>query len=379
MKTIIKKFFRNKLEKSYTYLDEKNKENFPNNSFNFDTNKYDEEKEDGIDSEAEENIENKDNIKIDLGNEDAINNLYEDDDIFEKEEYEYYSDNEKRKKNVSLYMTKEYPERVDAYLYLYEHSTFIKEKLIKKKYKEIVKNFKKSRVNERTKAGMYKLLDRYNAERAKKYKINILKHDDNKGKDEVASKATMLMKAFLERLKIFRIGNTEDLDINALQSSERLSQKFINKNKKSVEDLYYQINFNVEKFYPDLISFNIPKILKNYPNLKRRELYEIFIQYKTLIKVCIALNKTMKILNRGLDFNIFKNGVSQMRTESEELAQKIFETINERNNNFLTWDEFMKGMLTIKSKNISDKIDMFFKVNIIFFMKLLDYRYRWKW
>lgn len=245
---------------------------------------------------------------------------------------------------------------------------------IKNKYREIVIKNNKKRINENTDEGIADLVDKYNLERAKKYNINIKKQDEKKTKEEGQEKATNLMIAFLERLKLFRFEASDDLDENALYDSEKLSQKYINKNKKAVENIHYQINYGVEKFYPDLISFNMPRILKSYPRLKRKELYEIFIQYKTLMKISIALNKSMKVLKLGLDFDTFTNGVPQMAKESEELAKKIFETINERGNNYLTWDEFMKGMLTIKSNHISDKIDMFFRVNIIIY-NILDHRY----
>lgn len=91
-------------------------------------------------------------------------------------------------------------------------------------------------------------------------------------------------------------------------------------------------------------------------------MFELFVQYKSLIKICIALNRSMKILKKGVDFKTFHQGVLQMSTESEELAKKIFTTINVKNNNYLSWEEFLKGMITIKSENISDKIDMFFKI-----------------
>lgn len=70
----------------------------------------------------------------------------------------------------------------------------------------------------------------------------------------------------------------------------------------------------------------------------------------------------MDILKKGVDFKTFHQGVSQMSSESEDLAKKIFSTINERNNDYLSWEEFLKGMITIKSDSISDKIDMFFKI-----------------
>lgn len=139
-------------------------------------------------------------------------------------------------------------------------------------------------------------------------------------------------------------------------------KKYLIINKEKVQNLYFQIDKQVNKFYPDLVRFNIPKLLATYPTLTRKELFELFVQYKSLIKICIALNKSIKILKKGVDFRTFHQGVSQMSTESEELARKIFNTINEKNSNFLSWEEFLKGMITIKSESISDKIDMFFKI-----------------
>ena len=81
----------------------------------------------------------------------------------------------------------------------------------------------------------------------------------------------------------------------------------------------------------------------------------------------------MEILKKGVDFKTFHHGVSQMSAESELLAKKIFVTINERNNNFLSWNEFLKGMITIKSESINDKIDMFFKIIDTDGNKLLSY------
>lgn len=138
--------------------------------------------------------------------------------------------------------------------------------------------------------------------------------------------------------------------------------KYVIENMEKVQSIYFHIDHNVNKFYPDLIWFNIPKLLSSYPTLTRKELFELFVQYKSLVKICIALNRSMKVLKKGVDFKTFHQGVLQMSTESEELARKIFKTINERNNNFLSWEEFLKGMITIKSDSITDKIDMFFKI-----------------
>ena len=44
------------------------------------------------------------------------------------------------------------------------------------------------------------------------------------------------------------------------------------------------------------------------------------------------------------------------------LAMKIYNTLNILNSNFMNWEEYLTGMLTMKSKNINEKIDTFFKV-----------------
>jgi len=143
---------------------------------------------------------------------------------------------------------------------------------------------------------------------------------------------------------------------------DKKKNRYIYENIDRVKNIYFNIDKSVNKFYPDLVRFNIPKLLRTYPNINRQELFEFFIQYKTLIKICIALNKSMDILKKGVDLKTFILGVSQMSNESEDLAKKIFKTINERSNNYLSWDEFLKGMITIKSESISEKIDMFFKI-----------------
>ena len=114
-----------------------------------------------------------------------------------------------------------------------------------------------------------------------------------------------------------------------------------------------------------MLNLNIPKILEENSNCNRYKLYEIFIQYKILLKICIALNKSVKLIHEGIDFETFFKGVPQMRSESNELARKIFKIVNEKQNKYLSWNEFLKGMISLKSKSIADKIDMFFKVKSV--------------
>ena len=103
----------------------------------------------------------------------------------------------------------------------------------------------------------------------------------------------------------------------------------------------------------------------NYKNLDRKALFELFIQYKTLLKICISLNRSVALVHRGIDCTTFHKGVPEMSTEDENLAHKLFKVLNLRGDGYMSWEEYFTGMLSIKSKDISDKIDMFFKVIIL--------------
>lgn len=278
-----------------------------------------------------------------------------------------YSDDEEIKTEKSKVINDLYKNKYELYSYFQNFSIKKKTLDIRNRYKLIKEKFNYNRGDNNTVEGVAHILDKYNLDRAKKYKINIKKHQVSKEADDVISNSTKFMMAFLDKLKIFRFDNTE-IDPDAFDKQVSTKKQYVKHNKTLVQKLYFQINHGVEKFYPDLISFNIPRILKNFPRMKRRELYEIFVQYKTLIKICIGLNKSMTYLKEGLDFDTFFQGIPQMRLEGQELARKIFDTINEKHTGFLIWDEFMKGMLTIKSKNISDKIDLFFRVRLQLFI-----------
>ena len=122
------------------------------------------------------------------------------------------------------------------------------------------------------------------------------------------------------------------------------------------------IDSGVEKLYPDMILLNIPKNIQNHKNLDRKELFHLFIQFKTLLKLSIAINKTTELIHLGIDWKTFHRGVPEMCIEGEQLAKNIFSVNNLSGSGYMTWEEFVHGMLTIKSEVIADKIDMFFKV-----------------
>ena len=157
----------------------------------------------------------------------------------------------------------------------------------------------------------------------------------------------------------------KDLDINAfygLNLEQKKKTSYVQKNIWNTHNILYYSDYKTEKFYPDLISFNIPHYLESFPKLKRREFYEIFIEYKTLLKICVNINKNIKLVKEGIDFTTFFSCNPQMNSQGKDLALKIFNSINTLNSKYINWEEYINGLLTIKSRELNDKLDLFLKI-----------------
>jgi len=145
--------------------------------------------------------------------------------------------------------------------------------------------------------------------------------------------------------------------------SKKKDLKYVNQNIKKQVSFYSKIDNLVDSIYPDLIQLNIPRICLKFKNLAREEIYSQFIQYKILLKLCIAINKDLKLANLGIDNKTFHRGVPEMSTEDEYLAKKIFNTIvATKSGGYMSLEQFINGMITIKSENIGDKLGMFFNI-----------------
>ena len=90
----------------------------------------------------------------------------------------------------------------------------------------------------------------------------------------------------------------------------------------------------------DLFPHNIPKYLKN-STLSRQELHNVYILYKALCEVTSQRIENYSLKNKfqfiiyfeldpedGLDFPSFKNGIYKIFLQSDELASRIFNTID---------------------------------------------------
>ena len=291
-----------------------------------------------------------------------------------KEEYFYYSDSEEKQKKIKNNQMKSNMSLIDALIQINEQELQTAIKDIKKRNKKTLKNKLAQRINEETEEGLDSLIREYNKKRAEQYKINV-QHDlliseEKLQEKEVQTNMTSLGGALLDKLQIFKaLKNTsnividEDKFYNKTQEKETAyKNSFTYRNILKVYDITPTAEREVNKFYPDLISLNIPRVLRTFPKLKRTTFYEIFIQFKLLLTICVCINNDLKKIKNGIDFQSFFNCLPQMRSQGTVLALKIYNTLNLLNSDCINWEEYLRGMLTMKSKNISEKIDMFFKV-----------------
>ena len=124
---------------------------------------------------------------------------------------------------------------------------------------------------------------------------------------------------------------------------------------------YNTINKNVTKYYTPFILYNIPKLLSEFKNYTRHRLYEIYTQYKDLVVMSYAKNKSDFILKCGVDFDTFWYCVEQLSDEKKKYVEKIFNQINRSKLCVLNMKDFLRGMYFIQNSEITEKLDLFLK------------------
>ncbi|KRX04958.1 hypothetical protein PPERSA_06592 [Pseudocohnilembus persalinus] len=149
----------------------------------------------------------------------------------------------------------------------------------------------------------------------------------------------------------------------------------IDKNIKKLETKKEVIR-KIGKVNMNLQQLNIPQILNQIPeyfidknikksdkpsNFTRRDIHQMYILYKALHEVTSQRYPSYK-LDDGLDYDTYRNGIYQVYMYSEELAQRVFRLIDYNFSGFMDWQEFIKLMVSISAKTLSEKINLFIKI-----------------
>ena len=201
--------------------------------------------------------------------------------------------------------------------------------------------FINSRPNENTKNGLIKLISIYNKNIQKKslYKIKVNPY---------------YFKDKINNSNKIRIETEKFYGLNPFQ-------EFLKRNLKNLSSSQFQSDYLTEKNFPYVASFNLPLLMKHFPKLKRKEIFSVYVDYKTLLKFYISLNKDYDKIEKGIDFDTFFNCNPSMKYQGKILAKKIFHGLN-NNKKFLNFEEFLKGLVTMKFDTIENKLDLFMRI-----------------
>ena len=130
-----------------------------------------------------------------------------------------------------------------------------------------------------------------------------------------------------------------------------------------ISTLANRANRKVEQKFPDLCAFNLPKVLNQNKEYNLKLLYDVFIEFKSLLKCGMVHNKNLSLYKQGIDFDTFFNCNTKINQQGLALSKKIFKAFNNKTNlNFMSWQNYFDGMVKIKDQNIDNKLDLFFQI-----------------
>lgn len=263
------------------------------------------------------------------------------DDIDDKEIYYYYSDSDEKRTKIKLLKN---TLKISKYHNFAEYHNKIMNQKIEDLYinqNKKIKKFNSNRVDENSLKGLKKLIKNYNTIRGRENKISV---------------NYMLNPPKTKKINIKR--DFDSIKFYGIKKRDKLTQEVFDY-KANYE---YKADYEVEKNYPDLIAYNIPSILEDYPKLQRRELFDIFIQFKNLLKFCISIRKNLDTIKSGIDFQTFVLCNRKINSQGRRLAKKIFNAFNLIGNGYLNFDEYFIGLMHLRSKDLNQRYEIFLKI-----------------
>ena len=238
----------------------------------------------------------------------------------------------------------------------------ISEKL--KNLEEKIKKYKLKRPNEETEEGIEKLYKIYNEKRGKRNHIttNITLEKSDNGEPliniQTLEKYNEIKKNKFNNILMDHKGNTR-----ILLKTEEEKNKPEKLTDFEISTLANRANRKVEKKFPDLCAFNLPKILRQNKEYNLKLLYDVFIEFKSLLKCGMVHNRNLSLYKQGIDFDTFFNCNTKINQQGIALSRKIYKAFNNKTNlNFMSWQNYFDGMMKIKDQNIDNKLDLFFQI-----------------
>ena len=233
-----------------------------------------------------------------------------------------------------------------------------------KNMEEKTKKYKLKRPNEETEEGIEILFKKYNKKRGKKENIvtnlTLDKKENNKSLINIETKERedFYMKNRFNNILLDTKGNPRFL--LKLEEEKNKPEKITDYEKSTLAN---RANRKVEKYFPDLCAFNLPRILSQNKEYNLKLLYDVFIEFKSLLKCGMVHNRNLNMNKQGIDFDTFFNCNTKINQQGLALSKKIFKAFNNKTNlNYMSWQNYFKGMMKIKDQNIDNKLDLFFQI-----------------
>ena len=220
----------------------------------------------------------------------------------------------------------------------------ISEKL--KKMNEKIKKYKLKRPDEETEEGIEKLFEIYNKKRGKANNITtnltLEKNDNGEPLINIQTK---------EKCENYEKNRFNNILMDSKGNPRLLLKTEEEKNRPEkvtdfeIATLANRANRKVEKKFPDLCAFNLPKILNQNKEYNLKLLYDVFIEFKSLLKCGMVHNKNLNLHKQGIDFDTFFNCNTKINQQGIALSKKIFKAFNNKTNlNFMSWQNYFDGI-----------------------------------
>lgn len=281
-----------------------------------------------------------------------------------RQNYQYKKNDEKDSLIKKCMKEKEYKKIND----ILDEDNQEMQKKIEEKFKaldEKVKKYNSKRPNEETEEGYGILFKKYNKKRGERNNIITNRALDlNKKKEDLININTLEQIEYCKKHKF----NNILLDVKGKQRylidiENNNSQKNAKISEYELISLTNQANRRVEKLFPDLYTFNLPKVLRQNKEYSLKLLYDVFIEFKTLLKCGMIHNRNLNLHRTGIDFETFFNCNTKINQQGIALSKKIFKAFNSKTNiNYMPWENYLDGMMKIKDPNIDNKLDLFFQI-----------------
>jgi Ca2+-binding EF-hand superfamily protein len=116
----------------------------------------------------------------------------------------------------------------------------------------------------------------------------------------------------------------------------------------------------VEDKFKNLFTMNIPKIQLDC-SFTRKEVYMIYTKFKALSKISKVKYPEI-VKDVGVEKSIFINCLQEENVNNKEFLEKIFDVIDRKCRSYLNWEEFFQALKLVSSRDLKDKIDLFFYI-----------------